>query len=89
MEVEAEPVPSEGVGEDDVGAGLDEATMHLLDEVALLDVEQLGTASTLEAKGEERGAHRPICDEVSMVGEQIGERRVSRVGLVGHLRLQL
>ena len=88
VEVETEPVSSERVGEDDVGAGLDEPAMDLLHEVALLDVEQLGAASALEAKREERGPHRPVGHEILVVGEQTGERRVC-VGFVGHLRLLL
>ena len=89
VEIEAEAVPTEGVGEDDVGAGVDEASMHLFDEVPLFDVEQLGTASTFEAEREEGGPHRPVGHQVAVVGEQIGERRVSSLGLVGHLHLLL
>ena len=89
VEIETEPVAAEGVGEDDVGAGLDEPAMDLLDEVTLFHVEQLGAASALEAEREERGSHRPIGHQIGVVGEQIGEHCSCSVVLMGHLRLLL
>ena len=63
--------------------------MDLFDEVPLFDVEQLGAASPFEAEREEGCPHCPVGHQVSVVGEQIGERRVSSLGLVGHLHLLL
>ncbi len=63
VEGQAEAVAAEGVGEDDVGAGVDEAAMDLFDQVGLLDIEQLRTTAAFEAEGEESGAHGSVGDQ--------------------------
>ncbi len=60
MQGKSEAIAAKGIGQDDVGAGVDESTMHLLDNVGLLDIEQFRTAPALEAEGEESRAHGAI-----------------------------
>ena len=70
MQPEPEPVPAESVGEDDVGAGVDEAAVHLLHQLRLLDIEQFRASPAVEPEGEEGGAHRPVGDEVRAFGKE-------------------
>ena len=63
MQLETIAGSAEGVGQDDVGAGLDEAGVDGLHTIGVLDIPQLRRAAGLEAGGKQAGPHAAVGDQ--------------------------
>ena len=74
VQVQAVAVAPEGVGEDDVGAGVDEGLVQRGDLVRLLDVPELGRLARPEAHPEEVGAGGTVGEQGAVEGEEGVER---------------
>ncbi len=63
--VQLQPVAvgAEGVGEDDVGAGVDEGAEQRVDRVGVVEVPKLGRVARRQPGGEEVGAGRPVGEQ--------------------------
>ncbi len=65
---------AEGIGEDDVGAGIDEVLVQLRDVLGPGFVPEFRRFTRFQAHGEKRGAGRAVGDEDRLFGEEIGKR---------------
>ncbi len=74
MPFEPEPVRTEGVRQEQAGAGLGERAMDLLDERGLGDVEELEAGVDLRAEGDQRRPEAPVGDDRTLC-EQLAEPR--------------
>ena len=74
MQADAETIGAEAVGQDEIGAGVDEALVHRAHALRLLQVPQLGRCAGLQAEREQAGAHGTVGDHDRLAGEQIGQR---------------
>jgi hypothetical protein len=70
---EAVPVAPERVGEDDVGARLDEAAVQVLHAVGVVGVPQLGGLAGGQPHAEVVGARRTVGEQHALGGEELGE----------------
>ncbi len=71
--VEAVPVAAERVGEDDVGAGVDEPPVQVLHPVGVVDVPELGRLTGVEAHREVVRAGGAVGEQHTLGGEELGE----------------
>ena len=76
---EAAPVAAKTVGQDDVGAGLDEGLMQRPDAVGVIRVPQFRALAGGEAHGEEVGAGRAVGQQ----GPALGQESLQHTSLVG------
>ena len=70
---EAVAVAAEGVGQDDVGAGVHEPPVQVLHPVGLVDVPELGCLAGLEPHREVVGAGGAVGEQDTLGGEELGE----------------
>ncbi len=73
VEVEAVAVAAEAVGQDDVGAGLDEAAMDRGHPLRLVEIPQLARRAIGEAEREQAGAHAAIGQQHVLARQQFGQ----------------
>ncbi|MEY9768968.1 hypothetical protein ABIA14_001245 [Sinorhizobium fredii] len=80
--VKLQPVAgaAEGIGENDIGTGVDEILMQLGDVFRLGFVPEFRRFARLEAHGEERRPGRTVGKQNALLGKEIGEG----VGCNGH-----
>ena len=87
VEREADAIRAERVGEQDVGAGVDEALMDALHRLRALDVPRRAVVAFAEAEREEIGAHRAVGDDDLLLFEepaqQIAHRGFPNGGSIG------
>ena len=74
VQLEAMAVAAEGVGEDDVGAGIDELLMQRAHLVGLIDVPELRRVACTEPAFEVVGARRPVGQQRAAGGQQFRKR---------------
>jgi hypothetical protein len=68
-------VAAERVRENDVGTRFGESTVNVCNQSGTLDVEQLGTPTSLEPEREQGGAHGTIGDQHALRRQCLGEFR--------------
>ena len=66
---------AERVGEDDVGARVDEPAVQVLHPVGMVDVPELGRLTGVEAHPEVVGAGGAVGEQHALGGEELGEYR--------------
>ncbi len=75
VELEPEVGAAEGVGQEDVAAGVDVRRVDRADPIGFVDVPRLGRVARLEATGEELGAHRSVDEEGTRGGQCVAKLR--------------
>jgi hypothetical protein len=73
MQLEPVGVAAEAVGQDDVGARLDELAMEVDHAIGVVDIPELGAVAGFEPAPEEPGAHAAIGQEHAALVEQRAE----------------
>jgi hypothetical protein len=79
VQLEAVRVAPEGVGEDEVGAGVDEALVQALHPLGVIDRPELGRLTRGEALHEVVGARGAVGEQWAAGGQEIRERGTHRV----------